>query len=358
MSFVVPPSARVEIVRDREALECLEPAWRRLAASDPQASVFLSWPWIRGRLVALSSPWEVLVVRSGREEEITALLPLRELRPGGAWSMAGSPLADFTGLLCAPGAEASALAALRDHLRRQPRNLELADVHDPRIGTLLGHLEVSGYEIGSRPGVPCPRLSLPETWEGFLATRLSTSRRATVRRKLRAFSCLPGLRRTSIEDGGECDNATLDALLHLWQSRWGFLDPASLAEYRSVLDHCRRDGILWLDLFWQGDSPITGLLAFLDRERSWFGFYLTGFDKRFARHSPGTVIVAHSLRRALEAGFRTFDFLRGDEPYKRSFGAAPIAGFDARATWMPAQASPSARKLSQREPRRAAATSG
>lgn len=345
---------RIEVVRDLETLDALEPAWRRLDASDPEATAFLSWPWIRGRLQALSSPWEVLVAHAQPEGRIVGLFPLRQLRSGGAWGMAGSPLADTTGMLCACEAEAPVLAAVVAHLSGQPRPLTFADVHDRRIEALLRHLGEEGYAVSSRPGVPCPRLSLPESWQGFLGTQLSASRRATVRRKLRTFEQLPGLRRTSIEEGG---SRSLDALLQLWQSRWGFLAPEDLAEYRAVFEACLREGTLWLDLFWQEETPVTGLLAFLDPQRSWFGFYITGFDARYARYSPGTVIVAHALRRALEAGFRTFDFLRGDEPYKRSFGATPRRGIDATATWVPARDSPPSRKLSQRVPARAAATS-
>jgi CelD/BcsL family acetyltransferase involved in cellulose biosynthesis len=76
-----------------------------------------------------------------------------------------------------------------------------------------------------------------------------------------------------------------------------------------------------LDILWDRDAPIAGLLAFLDRERHSFCFYITGFDKRYATFSPGTVIVAHAIREAICNGYRVFDFLRGDEPYKFSLGA-------------------------------------
>jgi CelD/BcsL family acetyltransferase involved in cellulose biosynthesis len=52
-----------------------------------------------------------------------------------------------------------------------------------------------------------------------------------------------------------------------------------------------------------------------------FAAYQSGWDPRFARHSMGSVLVLHALERAGEEGARTFDFLRGDEPYKYRFGA-------------------------------------
>jgi CelD/BcsL family acetyltransferase involved in cellulose biosynthesis len=46
-------------------------------------------------------------------------------------------------------------------------------------------------------------------------------------------------------------------------------------------------------------------------------FYQAGFDPEHSSISPGTLLVAGTIRRAIEEGKTTFDFLRGDEPYKR-----------------------------------------
>jgi CelD/BcsL family acetyltransferase involved in cellulose biosynthesis len=52
-----------------------------------------------------------------------------------------------------------------------------------------------------------------------------------------------------------------------------------------------------------------------------FAAYQSGWHPRFARHSIGSVLVLEALERAGDAGARTFDFLRGSEPYKYRFGA-------------------------------------
>lgn len=325
----------VETIADRTALARLEVPWRELEEADTKAHIFLSWPWMEARLRSLRQPWRVLVVRRGRGGEVVGLLPLRSLREGERWGMAGSPLADLTGLLCAPGDEEAVIDALASVLTEVLLDLPggggltLSDVHDPRVEGLLARLADVGWSTSARQGVVCPHLELgPELegdWDRLLATRLSASSRATVRRKLRGLEALPGFRVTSIADGGA---HSIETLLTLWQRRWGTLPTAQLAEYRSVFTSCWQAGSLWLDLLWQDDTPITGLLAFVGRRRRWFGFYITGFDPRFAPLSPGTAMVAHSVRWALAEGFQTFDFLRGDEPYKRSFGAVPRHGLD------------------------------
>ena len=46
-------------------------------------------------------------------------------------------------------------------------------------------------------------------------------------------------------------------------------------------------------------------------------YYQAGFDPNNGSISPGTFLVAHTIRKAIEEGSKHFDFMRGDEPYKR-----------------------------------------
>ncbi|WAL74991.1 GNAT family N-acetyltransferase [Kitasatospora sp. YST-16] len=52
-----------------------------------------------------------------------------------------------------------------------------------------------------------------------------------------------------------------------------------------------------------------------------FAYYQTGWDPRFAADSLGTALVDAAVRNCAAEGVRTFDFLRGAEPYKYRFGA-------------------------------------
>ena len=52
-----------------------------------------------------------------------------------------------------------------------------------------------------------------------------------------------------------------------------------------------------------------------------FAAYQWGWDARWDRHSMGSVLAYQAIRFAGAHGARTFDFLRGSEPYKYRFGA-------------------------------------
>ncbi len=49
-------------------------------------------------------------------------------------------------------------------------------------------------------------------------------------------------------------------------------------------------------------------------------FHLAGRDETANEIPPGLVLHAYCIRRAIEQGFRSYDFLRGNESYKYSFG--------------------------------------
>ena len=60
-------------------------------------------------------------------------------------------------------------------------------------------------------------------------------------------------------------------------------------------------------------------LGFLHRRRAFA--YAGGFDPEDAQVSLGTLLTAHAIMEAQREGCRWFDFLKGDEAHKLSWGA-------------------------------------
>jgi len=50
-------------------------------------------------------------------------------------------------------------------------------------------------------------------------------------------------------------------------------------------------------------------------------YYLSGYDPDLEKLSIGTILVAHAVEQAVRDGAQTFDFLRGAEEYKYTWGA-------------------------------------
>src|SRR5579862_4983078 len=194
----------MELIVDRisrfEELDAIEARWRELHAADPHANLYLSWEWMRACIATQRKRWMVLAVHENAGEYL-ALLPLSiERFPANGLtlnrelSLAGNPRADFTGMLGAPGEETRFIPALAREIERlRWDNFTLEDYADPRIADLVAHFERKGYHAVAGEPTPSPFIDLPETWEGYLASRSAATRR-TIRARLRKMESLPGYR--------------------------------------------------------------------------------------------------------------------------------------------------------------------
>ena len=79
-------------------------------------------------------------------------------------------------------------------------------------------------------------------------------------------------------------------------------------------------GLVYLPTFWHGDRPVAALATLMEPRKRTFSFYMTGRDETFEGPPAGVLLHAYSIRHAIACGFVEYDFLRGNEPYKYSFG--------------------------------------
>jgi CelD/BcsL family acetyltransferase involved in cellulose biosynthesis len=91
------------------------------------------------------------------------------------------------------------------------------------------------------------------------------------------------------------------------------------AFHQRVAGEFLRRGRLRLHRLDVGGEPIAVIYCF--RYGDVVSFYQTGYDARYGRYGPGRRIMAHAVASAIDEGARVFDFLRGDEPYKKGWGA-------------------------------------
>ncbi len=68
-----------------------------------------------------------------------------------------------------------------------------------------------------------------------------------------------------------------------------------------------------------GERRIAAGITFEDRDT--LGYYNAGVDPEARDLSPGVLMIAKYVERAIATGRRRLDFLRGDEPYKYEWGA-------------------------------------
>ncbi|MBR9975068.1 MAG: GNAT family N-acetyltransferase, partial [Bacteroidetes bacterium] len=111
----------------------------------------------------------------------------------------------------------------------------------------------------------------------------------------------------------------VDQLITLNQTRFGpaswFADERNAAFFRDLA--ARADRELLLTSIMQGERTLHVMASYLHGNT--LHYVLSGFDERAKAMSPGTMNLDHTICWAIGEGYRYFDFLRGDEGYKREF---------------------------------------
>jgi CelD/BcsL family acetyltransferase involved in cellulose biosynthesis len=117
----------------------------------------------------------------------------------------------------------------------------------------------------------------------------------------------------------------IETLLAMWQERWGPhpLGLENVDVYRTILRRCMENGLLTLYTLWHADTAIAAMTCLVDRQKSTVSAHIIAWNGRFAKMSPGTMMYGYSIQDAIQNGMQEYDFLRGDEGFKRDrLGAA------------------------------------
>lgn len=323
------------------AFEQLRDAWNSVYEADPESHIFLSHQYLDDWLKFSPSAWLVLAVKPTRDsKDYVAFLPLRirslfdeESGLRNELYHAGSGFVDYSGLLCLPEMEKEAIPALAAHIRRKLHwgefRLESLLMCERRQRLFFRGFDKRKFDLqpityiepnGLNNGI-CPVADLPDTWDGYLA-RLSANNRQKIRRLLRKLDESDRFRITVL-DGQEAIDG-IDVMLDYWLAKWspkkGDERAREIVERnRAMLRRSLSNGTLFVPAFHDGDRQVALLATMIDPLKRSMLFWMTGRDEEFTDLPAGYLLHAFSIRHAIENGFRTYDFLRGTEPYKYVF---------------------------------------
>lgn len=320
---------QVTTINQLNQFEQIKTAWDAVYSADSHAQIFLSWAWLRGWFEVTPNPWIVLAVSLDKKSPYVGFFPLtmlvvkkyglslfHELRMGG------DPAADYTGFVCLPEYEKEAISAFAAYVQQHLRwdVLLLKDVLDLRLDSFLKCFSDRNFNVQQFNSTSCPYLPLPNTWEQYLRDFLGSKSRKNLRYALRQIEsrdefCFISAQTDNID-------SQIQALLTLHQMQWGLKPESSLKLYRSIFRRCFENNRFWLNVLWSATTPVAATGIFVDSKKKTYYGYMTGYNPEFSKLSPGRVMMAYSIRHAIENGFQIYDFLRGDEDYKFTYFGA------------------------------------
>ena len=301
--------------------EQLRDDWSALA--DSSGNIFSTWEWATTWWRHKSAGRELLLhVCRDVEGRTAAILPLYRAirRPVRVARFVGHGPADQLGPGCAPGEPGVVQALIRSGADigwdvlladRLPSGCELA-----LAGRELLHESSPTIELG---GVD---------WDGYLAQR-SSNFRSQVRRKERKLLRDHGMT-YRLSDDPDRLSRDMDSLFALHRARWaqggsGALEGHREKFHREFAALALERGWLRLWLAEVDDRPIAAWYGFRFGGADWY--YQFGRDPEWDASSVGLVLLAHTVRDAIEGGQAQYKLLRGGEGYKDRF-ATDDAGID------------------------------
>ncbi|MCB1630181.1 MAG: GNAT family N-acetyltransferase [Sinobacteraceae bacterium] len=332
-----PRIVNLEVIRDQAAVQSIWEQWRELA----DGVAFRQPEWLMSWWEHLRPDRSDLFIGVLRDEQmmIRVLAPwyldrtARTLRCLGDGIVATDYCTVLLDTRFSDDSLAKVFAAeLLRHVEQSDEwdslHLEAIDNHDPAMEAFALEMRALRSQLHRGNCSNTWRIDLHDGWEQFIQG-LSHNARKAFRRRVRALDKMD-IRWVERERDFE---AFFPTLVELHQKRRRalhdagcFSDPRFEAFLQTAARRLQNLGQLQAFSIWFEGRPIVADIGFRARDR-WL-CYQSGMDPEAMDLEPGNLANACILMNAAEIGFRTVDFLRGDEPYKSQLRADPHPACD------------------------------
>jgi CelD/BcsL family acetyltransferase involved in cellulose biosynthesis len=343
-----------KVISDPAELEALAPAWRELLGRSSSDEAMLGPTW-------LLTWWAVFGPLQGRRLRAALFydgprlvglapflcrrhwyapgIPFRRLEPLGAGEReAEAVCSDYLNVIAERGAEQAVAAALAAALAGGALGgwdelvVPLMDGDGVMPSLLRDELGRAGFRAEVVVTGAAPYIRLPQTWEEYLKGLAKKERYAIVR-ALRDFDQWAGGDQRLVRAASPAElEKGKQVLKALHQERWraagqaGRFGSARFNTFHdAVLPRLLAEGALELTWLAARGEPVAVLYNLV-----WNGkvyFYQSGRKIDLPKNiRPGIVLLAHTIRHAIERGRREFDFLNEVSLYKKQFapGLRPV----------------------------------
>lgn len=307
----------LEVITEIGRLRAIEPQWAKLVENTPAATPFHLPAW-------LLTWWEhfgsgsLHVLAFWNSEELAGIVPCFRHNWEGKrqLTLIGSGISDYLD----PILPEEVLPILQLHLDEYA-DWDICVCQDLSASTLLQKLNGAAVE----PEMQCSETLLEGDFEHFWETRSKDLRRNQRRYSQRA-------RATGTVDFQSEDEAApelLNALIRLHTARWKEQgEPGMIAANRSEAflravagKMAGQDLLRFFAVRFRGEIAAI-VLCF--RYKNKIYAYMSAFDPDYEALGFGRTLLFEAFRHAYLEGYDAWNFLRGDEPYKASWGAIPM----------------------------------
>ena len=311
---------------DQGEFEACSEEWKRVLAKDTRATIFDTWEWYatywrhhrKGELHVLA------VTDNGKPLAFAPLFMETKNFMGLAIkriSFLGTDRSDYGRFITSNGTGLECLAAIVEYFNREYTGWDIIDLRNvPASSELLqiGNILSKKWRLEVSPASVCRYLRITD-WTRFLSAIPENDRGHIAR----AERHLDGQRGIEIHTTKSLEQLEDDfnEFMRLHLLRKGQASAFAGFKERGFLNDVVRTFMAegWLDLTFLSKHAVnaSAILGFKFGRK--YYSYISGLDNAVRNNKEGLGMVHHTylVRRAFRDGFEEFDFLRGDEQYKR-----------------------------------------
>jgi len=321
-----------DVIHSLEEFQTIRELWGQFQA-DPMKGFEWNLSWWK----SFQESGDLNLMTFERDGEVVGIAPLyvdrwfifKRLR----FLASGNVCSDYIDIICDPQHYELCVHSLAEYIEAMDFDIvELECTQDDRLGRSLKRVLDQKFRYDHREVEPTWRLDLPDTWKGFLKGCKNSLRRKINKAIRRIDSGEVSI--TSTAQGLDV-NLAFETLKKLHTKRFNSMDkPGVFADDRfteflrsSATEFCRQ-GKGEIVVASIDGQPFAAQLYFESQEG--FQFYQGGNLPEMMNLEPGHLLFAWMVRRAIQRGDKVFDFLRGNEPYKKFWGASPHAQYKMR----------------------------
>lgn len=323
---------RTEVYTTAEAFERLAGEWNALLKRSAANTLFLTLEWQRTWWRELGDG-DLRVLAMREDDALVGIAPLFfEPNVLGAVEVAlvgCKEVSDYLDFIFARGYEPACFRAVVDFLKSgdapEWHTIGLCNIVEtsPTLSILPEMLNAEGWRTHVAFEDVCPIVALPDTFDAYLAM-LDGKERRELQRKLRRASEGVAITFTTAAEALVRDMNDFIALMKASApDKAAFMTPRMTRFFHAVARAMFEADRLQLAFLEVEGVRAAAYMNFVYEDAVLV--YNSGLDpEKYAYLSPGQVLIARLIEKAILDGRRTFDFLQGNEEYKYKLGGKDV----------------------------------
>lgn len=324
----------ISLIEDERKFESLHDEWNNLLKLSAVNSIFLTheWLWTWWRHFKKGRELRIITVR--RNEELIGIAPLmiKRLAPecfkqGGVLEFIGTPFNDEADFIINKDFFRDTLLSIVSFLRRQESmwniiNLREIPSDSPNLAILNSELGRPNSELVYRSWTRSisPFIKTDAEWDEFLKGKGSKFRNNLKRDERLAEQA--GRIEYEVFKGQDITDENIKRVFDVERRSWKEKKGTPLFSDRRNRNFFIEIGKIfslrdWMIIYMLklDGMDIAFQMCFDYNEKIWE--YTTAYDRDYSRISPGKIILKTVVKDTFDKKKREYDFLRGDERYKK-----------------------------------------